>query len=104
MDNKFQSGFWRPLSLRQMHSIKKWNSANQLPHSLEGVVWNIIVTAWLMGWIGWLPSWVFNAVWAYPLCLVAMLLPQSYVYARTQAHSAGIVRCDWLHVLTKVPD
>jgi hypothetical protein len=91
--------FWRRLTLLQMQGVKRWHIAQQREHTLEYKVWEMVLTAWLMGWIGWLPAYVFDASWAYPLCMGGMLLPQGYVYIRGQAHAAGVLRCDWLGLL-----
>ncbi|MDB5890570.1 MAG: hypothetical protein JWP47_1401 [Polaromonas sp.] len=99
MDNKLYPDFWRPLTLHQLQKMKQWNAANHLAHPFECRLWDAVLTAWMMGWMGWLPSWVFSAGWAYPLCLAAVLLPQVYVYLRAHAHLADVLRCDWLEEL-----
>jgi hypothetical protein len=82
-----------------MQGIKKWHVARQSTQSLEYRAWEAVLTLWLMGWIGWLPAWVFGARWAFPLCLLAMVLPQAYLHARVSIHAAGWLRCDWLQAL-----
>ncbi len=91
--------FWRPLTLRELQRVKRWTEARQLQSSAEYQVWQIVLAGWLMGWIGWLPAFELDAPWAYPLCLVAMSLPRCYVYLRSQAHAACVLRCDWLEAL-----
>ena len=54
-----------------------------------------MLTLWLMGWVGWLPAFAFEAVWATPLCMLAMFAPTLYVTWRVKAHRMRRLRCDW---------
>ena len=91
--------FWRQLNFDQLQRVKLWHAAQERENTLEYKLWQLVLTAWLMGWVGWLPAFVFDAIWAYPLCAVGMLLPQAYVYLRGRIEAAGMLRCDWLRLL-----
>lgn len=95
MANPSRHRFARPLTLLQLKKLKDWHVARRDTHAVEYEVWNAVLTAWLMGWIGCLPALIFDALWALPLCLLGVLAPQLYVYARARAHDSGRLRCDW---------
>lgn len=88
----------RHLSLQEMQRIKRWHVAHKRDHPVEYQILDLVLTLWVMGWVGWLPAFAFDAPWAYVPCALAMLLPQLYVHWRTQAHCAQRLRCDWLGV------
>jgi Flp pilus assembly protein TadB len=85
-----------PVSLNELQRIKKWHVANKAGHRVEYELLDLVLTLWLMGWVGWIPSLVLHTVWALPLCVLAMGLPTAYVRMRTNAHNARQLRCDWL--------
>lgn len=89
----------RPLSLKQLQRIKNWHAVSRALHPVENVVWEAVMTAWLLGWTAWLPAAILEAPWAYPLCLMGILLPQLYVQLRATAHRRGKLRCEWLGLL-----
>ena len=92
----------RPLdrvTLAQLQQIKVWREDHRVSHPQERRLWEAVLTLWMMGWMGWLPAWGCDAPWAYPLCLLGILSPSLYVYCRLNAHVAGQLRCDWLHLL-----
>jgi hypothetical protein len=70
--------------------------AHRRSQPLEYHVWDAVLTAWLMGWIGLLPVYLFEALWALPLCIVGMTAPGLYVAWRSRLHRRHRVRCDWL--------
>jgi hypothetical protein len=55
-----------------------------------------MLTLWLAGWVGWVPTIAFGVVWAFPICLMAMSAPTLYATWRWHAHRTHRVRCDWL--------
>lgn len=94
-----QSSHWHPITLAQFKRLKDWREAQRAAHPLECQVWEAVLTAWVMGWIGWLPAYVFDVAWAYPLCVLGILAPRLYVYTRARAHFARRLRCDWLELV-----
>jgi len=99
MASPYRPPFWQPLRLSQLQRLKNWHYEHRVLHPLECRTWESVMTAWVMGWTGWLPAWTFDSPWAYPLCLLGMLLPQLYVQGRAIAHGSELLRCDWLHLL-----
>ena len=87
-----------PLTLADLQRIKQWHVAHKRDHPLEYQLWDAMLCLWLMGWVGWLPALMLGALWATPLCLLAMHAPGLYVRWRASAHQAHRLRCDWLPV------
>ncbi len=87
------------MTLTELHRIKLWHVAHRSERPLECHLWDAVLTLWLMGWVGWLPAFAFDAAWATPLCLAGMLAPSLYVAWRMKAHRARRLRCDWAAVL-----
>ena len=87
------------ITLAQLQRVKNWRVAQRRAHPVECEVWEAVLTLWVMGWMGWLPAFAFEAPWAYPLCLLGMLTPQLYVYWRARAHEVRRLRCDWLDLV-----
>ena len=85
-----------PLTLAEILRIKRWLVAHRAEHPLEYELWDIMLCLWLMGWVGWLPAFVLDALWACPLCLLGMSTPRLYVAWRRHAHRLQHLRCDWL--------
>jgi hypothetical protein len=85
-----------PLTLAEMQRIRQWHVAHRDDHPLEYQVWDLLLTLWVMGWLGWLPGYALDAEWAWPLCLLAMMAPRLYVAWRRHAHRLRRLRCDWL--------
>ena len=85
-----------PVSLDELQRIKKWHVAHKADHPIEYHLLDVVLTLWPMGWVGWIPSLMFHALWAMPLCGLAMGLPTGYVRVRAKAHEARQLRCDWL--------
>ncbi len=84
------------LTLNDLQRIRQWHLAHRHEQPLETHLWDGVLTLWLMGWMGWVPVLMLQAVWAMPLCLLAMSLPGFYVSWRRKAHLQQRLRCDWL--------
>ncbi|SFB79609.1 hypothetical protein SAMN05216344_103163 [Polaromonas sp. OV174] len=91
---------WHRITLAQLQRLKDWRVAQRKAHPVECQVWEAVLTCWIMGWIGWLPAYAFEASWAYPLCVLGMLTPRCYVHWRERAHEAARLRCDWLNLVS----
>lgn len=90
---------WHRITLAQLQRVKNWQVDQQDARPVEYHAWEAVLTLWVMGWIGWLPAFAFEDPWAYPLCLLGILMPRLYVFWRARAHAAGRLRCDWLELL-----
>jgi hypothetical protein len=84
------------MTLPELQRIKQWQVDHRDTHPAEYQAWDAVLTGWLMGWVGWLPAFAFDALWASPLCVLGMALPSLYVGWRTRAHRLHRLRCDWL--------
>jgi hypothetical protein len=93
---------YHSLTLAEIHRIKRWHVEHRDQHPLEYQLWDAVLCLWLMGWIGWLPVFVLDVDWAWPLCLLAMSAPRLYVAWRRHAHRLRRLRCDWLCDLDSV--
>ncbi len=84
------------ITLTEVQRIKRWHVAHRQEHPLEYQLWDAILTVWMMGWVGWLPAFAFDALWAWPLCAFGVLTPALYVAWRQREQRLGRLRCDWL--------
>ncbi|MFZ3128272.1 MAG: hypothetical protein WA136_09675 [Rhodoferax sp.] len=84
--------------LSELHRIRRWHVEHAQDHPLEYQLWDAVLTSWLMGWVGWLPTWALDAWWAAVPCVLGMLAPGLYVGWRARAHVRHRLRCDWLDV------
>lgn len=87
------------IPLARLQRIKNWHSAHPHVHPVERQVWDAVMTLWVMGWLAWLPAWIFGAIWIYPLCAIGLLAPKIYIRLRIVAQRGGRLRCEWLQLL-----
>ncbi len=85
-----------PLGLAQLQSIKRWQVAHRREHPLEFQAFDAVLTLWVMGWVGMLPSVVLLPWVLLPLCALAVYAPALYVAWRARLHAQARLRCDWL--------
>jgi hypothetical protein len=83
------------LTLSELQRIKRWHVAHKRDHPLEYQLYDGVLTLWVMGWVGWLPAFAFEAPWACLLCALGMAGPTLYIRWRVRAHLANKLRCDW---------
>jgi hypothetical protein len=84
------------MTLDELQRIKKWHVAHRHDHPIEYHTWDLMLTAWVMGWVGLLPAYAFDTWWGLPLCVLGMAAPGLYVGWRLRAHREHKLRCDWL--------
>lgn len=84
------------MPLTELQRIKQWHISHRHDHPLEYQVWDAMLTLWVMGWVGWLPVYAFQQLWAIPLCVLAIAAPSLYAAWRSKAHRAHRLRCDWV--------
>ncbi len=96
---------WRApaVPFSELHRIRRWHVEHEQDHPLEYQLWDAVITCWLMGWVGWLPTFALDAWWASGPCLIGMMLPSLYVSWRTRAHATNRLRCEWAKVSTRLP-
>lgn len=86
------------MDLDTMQRIKRWHVRHQQQHPVEYHAWDAVLTLWVVGWVGWIPAFCMEAMWAAPLLVAGMAGPTVYVAWRARAHRSRRLRCDWLAV------
>ena len=86
------------MDLDALQRIKQWHVAHQQDHPVEYHAWDAMLTFWLVGWVGWIPAFAFEALWGAPGLVLRMASPSLYVTWRRRAHQAKRLRCDWIGV------
>ncbi len=87
------------MTLLQLTQIKHWLFLHGRRHPLELCAWDMVLTAWVLGWVA-LPAILLIHEWTLlPLCPAGFLLPGFYASWRTRLHRSGRLRCDWLTAL-----
>jgi hypothetical protein len=86
------------MDLDTLQRIKRWHVSHQSDHPVEYHTWDVMLTVWLVGWVGWIPAFTFDALWLAPFLVLAMAAPTLYVHWRARAHQKRRLRCDWLGV------
>lgn len=86
------------MDLESLQRIKRWTVRHQGDHPVEYHAWDAMLTLWLVGWVGWVPAFTFDALWAAPLLALSMFAPSLYVAWRVRAHRSRRLRCDWINV------
>jgi hypothetical protein len=84
------------MSLAELQRIKQWHLRHRSDHPVENHLWDMMLTLWLAGWVGWIPAFAFDALWAAPVLAIAMSAPALYAGWRLRAHRARRLRCDWM--------
>jgi hypothetical protein len=86
------------MSLQELAILKRWHLLHRQNRPVEVRTWDMVLTAWLVGWLG-LPAelllWQLHGLAA---CTALLLAPRAYVWLRTRLHRSGRLRCDWLDV------
>ena len=86
-------------TLAQMQRLKNWHTVQRDGYPVEKAIWDAVLMIWLISWIGWIPAFVFEVPWAYPLCLLGIFAPRLYVNWRLRSHQTYRLRCDWLEMV-----
>jgi hypothetical protein len=88
------------MTLHQFQALKLWHSHHG-GRPLEKGAWDVVLTLWMMGWVGLPAALLLGAGWAEVACLAALFLPGSYVTWRARLHRRGRLRCDWIGALSR---
>ncbi|MCW5670454.1 MAG: hypothetical protein KIT86_12370 [Hydrogenophaga sp.] len=84
------------LRLDELERIKRWHVVHRRDHPLEYQLWDGMLTAWVMGWVGCVPAFFSDALWLLPFCVMGIWAPGLYVGWRRKVHRSHRLRCDWL--------
>lgn len=87
------------MTLHQFHELKVWHARQGRRHPVEKVIWDLVLTLWLAGWVGGPAALLLGVAWAELACLSALFLPGSYVALRRELHRTRHLRCDWMVAL-----
>lgn len=87
------------MMLSQLHAIKLWMSAHRDECPLEYHAWDLVLTAWVMSWMGQPGALLLGRTdWAL-MYGALFFVPGLYVLTRRRLHHAGVLRCDWLEAV-----
>jgi hypothetical protein len=87
------------MTLRQLAHLKRWHVQHRQRHPVEFQAWDLMLTAWVAGWMGLAAALVLHAPAGVVACLLLSLAPSLYVRLRERLHRQGRLRCDWLDSL-----
>jgi hypothetical protein len=83
------------MTLRQLNRFKRWHLAHSEAHPVEFQLCDLVLGAWVSGWM-LLPTLVLlDAETVMPASLLLILTPELYVGLRRTLHQRGLLRCDW---------
>jgi len=87
------------MTLLQFHSLKTWHSRHGGRQPFEKSAWDLVLTLWLIGWVGTPAALLLHVGWAACACAGATFLPGAYVGLRRWLHRRRVLRCDWMVAL-----
>ena len=87
------------MTLKQLAQVKRWLRLHGHQHPLELQAWDLVLTAWVLGWMSTPVFMLIDEFALLPLCLAGFLLPTMYATLRSRMHRLGQLRCDWLTAL-----
>ena len=88
------------MTLHQFHELKIWHQRQGRRHPVEHSLWDAVLTAWLLGWIGVPASFLLHSGWAEAASFALLFLPGAYVALRRWLHRTRRLRCDWIVALS----
>ncbi|HEX6363758.1 MAG TPA: hypothetical protein VFZ93_12420 [Albitalea sp.] len=86
------------MTLAECHAVSLWHTCHR-GHPLEKAAWDVVLTLWLMGWVGVPTALLLDAGWGQALAVAALFLPGAYVACRARLHRRRRLRCDWICAL-----
>lgn len=89
------------MTLHQLTVLKRWHVAHRGDHPVEFHAWDVVLTLWVMGWMGAPAALLVSEPLALVACAVGFLAPGLYVRIRQRLHRKHRLRCDWLHVASR---
>ena len=87
------------MTLHQFHELKEWHATQGSRHPVERSLWDVVLTIWVMGWVGGPVALLLYRPWAELVCLGVLFLPGMYVALRRELHRRRRLRCDWIVAL-----
>jgi hypothetical protein len=83
------------MTLQQLQQLKRWHVAHRRDHPVEYHLYDLVLTCWLLGWMGAPAALLLDAGGWLLACALAFLAPPGYVAWRVALHRRGRLRCDW---------
>ena len=87
------------MKLQQFQELRIWHLRQGRRHPVEKALWDIVLTTWLLGWVGAPTAFLLHLGWAEFACLSVLFLPGAYVSMRRHLHNKRWLRCDWIVAL-----
>ena len=87
------------MTLDQLQDLKTWHQRHMRDQPLEKHLFDLVMTFWIVGWVGGPVTLLVHARWILPLCAMLVFLPGRYVWLRRRLHRGGLLRCDWINAL-----
>lgn len=87
------------MTLQQFQELKLWHQRQGRRHPVERALWDVVLTVWLLGWIGAPTAIILQLGWAECACVSVLFLPGIYVAVRRRMHAKRWLRCDWIIAL-----
>jgi hypothetical protein len=84
------------MTIEQLATVKRWQVLHRSHHPVEYHAWDLMLTGWVLGWIGLPVSMLLWPLRGTAVSLAMLLLPGAYCRARRGLHRIGWLRCDWL--------
>jgi hypothetical protein len=89
------------MKLAQFEALRAWHLRHWREQPLEKHAWDMVLTLWLAGWVGFPSALLIDAGWAEVTCIALVFLPGAYVALRRRLHRSGVLRCDWTAALRR---
>jgi len=87
------------MTLQQFQELRLWHQRQGARCPVEKALWDLVLTVWLLGWVGGPTALLLHSGWAELACLALLFLPGLYVAARRRLHNRRRLRCDWIVAL-----
>ena len=84
------------MTLQQLSQVKHWHVAHRRDHPVEQQAWDLVLMAWMCGWIGAPAALILGQPVAFAACVLMLCAPSLYVWLRSDLHRTRRLRCDWL--------
>ena len=87
------------MTLAQLQELKVWHVRQGHRHPVEKALWDMVLTVWMLGWIGAPAAFLLELPWIGLGCIAALFVPGLYVALRRRLHNKRRLRCDWIIAL-----
>ncbi len=84
------------MTLQQLSNVKRWHQTHRRDHEVEYQIWDIVLTCWVLGWVGILPASALAPKVGLAVCALLAFAPELYLWLRRRLHRRHVLRCDWL--------